>query len=76
MAEIWIGLFVGLIFFVSTITAYSFGIKHGRVVKNDGVPNINPVKAIDNIRESKENKVTMDTFTQGLQNILSYGDKG
>lgn len=70
-----VSILLGLIFFIATVTAYSLGIKHGRIVRNDGVPNVNPVKAVQQIKQDKEIKKQMDLFTEGLNNILSYGEE-
>jgi hypothetical protein len=72
--EILIGVFVGLLFFICTITAYIFGIKHGRTIKNDGVPNINPVKAYKVVKNDIKQDKQLDLFAEGLNNILSYGE--
>lgn len=75
MDELLIGIGLGLFFFYCTIFAYSLGIKHGRIVKHDGVPNVNPIKAVTDIKKESESKKQMDDITQGLQNILNYGNE-
>lgn len=72
--DILIGLVIGLVFFSATITAYIIGIKHGRVVKADGVPNINPVKAYKAVKADIQQSKQVDLFAEGLANILSYGE--
>jgi hypothetical protein len=72
--QILLGLAIGLVFFVATITAYSFGVKHGRIVKNDGIPNVNPVKTVKVMQKKAEEEKKSDEIAQGLSNILSYGD--
>jgi hypothetical protein len=72
--EIILGLVCGLVFFIATIVAYSFGVKHGRIVKDGGVPNVNPVSVYKDVLESKESKKQMDLFSDGLNNILNFGE--
>ena len=72
--QILLGLAIGLVFFIATIVAYSFGVKHGRIVKNDGIPNVNPVKAVKVMQKKAEEEKKHDEIAQGLSNILSYGD--
>lgn len=72
--EIFIGILVGLLYTVSTVVAYIIGIKHGRIIKNDGLPNISPIKIIDNSNKEKKQKKELDLFSEGLSNILNYGE--
>ncbi len=72
--EIIIGLLLGVVFFIATISAYTLGIKHGRIVKHDGIPNINPIGVLTERKTSKEIKQQHDEFMQGLQNILNFGE--
>lgn len=64
----------GILMFVSNIVAYSLGIKHGRVVKAGGVPEINPVKLYNKKQEEKAKKEEFDKFSEGLSNILNFGE--
>ena len=74
--EMFLGLLIGAVFFIATITAYSLGVKHGRIVKNDGVPNvnINPIKTYQTVKANAEAKKQMDLFTQGINNVLNFGE--
>jgi len=57
-----IGLIVGLVFFISTIKAYTLGIKHGKQLTNKEVPvfkmpdTMDPLKYIETLKEKKEEK--------------------
>lgn len=76
--QIAIGLFCGIVFFISTISAYCIGVKHGRCVKDDIQPviELNPVKVIkesvDKKKAEKEEKEQSDLILEGLYNIHSY----
>jgi hypothetical protein len=69
-----LSMIFGLIMFLATVSAYSIGVRHGRVVKDGGIPNINPIRVISNVKAEAETKKEMDKFTQGLHNIMSYGE--
>lgn len=56
--------------FFMCIKAYTLGLKHGKQIINNEVPEINPVKAMS--RANKKEEEQMDKITQGLENILSY----
>ena len=60
--------------FLMCVCAYSLGVKHGRTVKADGVPNVNPIKAYKAVKADIEQQKQVDMFAQGLQNILSFGE--
>jgi len=72
--QLILGLSLGLIFFLCTIYAYTTGLKHGKQLSNNNIPqlNINPVKAYKEHKEEKEVKKEVDKYTQGWQNILAY----
>lgn len=72
--DIILGLAIGLVFFIATITAYIIGIKHGRTIKADGVPNINPIKAVMDVKQDIDTKKQVDLFSEGLNNILNFGE--
>lgn len=60
--------------FFMCICAYSFGVKHGRIVSGGGVPNVNPIKAVEVVKAEKQAKQQMDVFAEGLQNIMNFGE--
>ena len=72
--ETFMSLVVGIFFFASVVVAYCMGIKHGRIIKDGGVPNINPVSVYRDVLESKESKKQMDLFSEGISNILNFGE--
>ena len=69
-----IGLLAGVVFFVCTISAYVLGIKHGKSIKHGGVPNLNPIKAHKEKKNQEVLKQEMDKFSEGLQNLLNFGE--
>lgn len=60
--------------YVTNIVSYSMGIKHGREVRQGGIPNINPVKSIKEHKKKEEEKAKQDNMQEGIQNILNYGE--
>ncbi|MFA5880553.1 MAG: hypothetical protein WC834_00030 [Eubacteriales bacterium] len=81
MTYLIIGMILGLWLFVATITAYTLGLRHGKMLVNGVVPqiNLNPVKAVLNAqqaiqtkRDDEKQKKTDDLISQGLANILAY----
>jgi len=72
--EILIGLGIGLVLFLCTIKAYTLGIKHGKQLISNSVPdvNLNPVKSFKQYVQDKETKKEDDLITEGLNNIFSY----
>lgn len=73
--EILAGICIGIFFFVSNIIAYAIGVKHGRIVKDGGIPNINPIKAYKTAKNDIKTDKQFDLFSEGLNNILNYGEK-
>ena len=72
--EIIIGIVAGILCFVSNVIAYTLGVKHGKIVKNNGIPNMNPVKAFQKKKDERVEKIKQDKFEEGLNNILSFGE--
>jgi hypothetical protein len=72
--ELILGLSLGLVLFLCTIIAYTTGLKHGKMLGNAVVPKIeiNPVKAVKQHIEAKEEKKQQDLAAEGWANILSY----
>lgn len=64
----------GFLFYLSNVVAYSFGVKHGRAAATGSIPNVNPIKVYKNKKEEEKKKVELDKFTEGLNNVLSYGE--
>lgn len=64
-----------VLLYFSNIFSYSMGVKHGRIVKNNGVPNVNPIEKVRERKKVKEEEKKIDNFAEGLNNILAYGDK-
>lgn len=73
--NIYIDIAIALFYFASTVTAYALGVKHGRIVRNDGQIELNPKKIIASKKQEKEAMEQVDQLTKGLQNILSFGDE-
>jgi hypothetical protein len=80
--EIAIGLCVGAILFLSTMTAYLTGLKHGKQLSNAIIPqvNINPVKpiveAIEQKKEEKQAEVLIDIMSADRESMLQAIKKG
>lgn len=72
MLMVIIALVVFLYF--SNIFSYSMGIKHGRIVKDGGRPNVNPVEIIKTNKETKLEKIKHDEYAEGLANIMAFGE--
>lgn len=73
MIAIVCGICAALLY-VTNIFSYSMGVKHGRVVKEGGVPQVNPVKIVEQKKQVKEDKVKQDLQQEGLTNILNFGE--
>lgn len=69
-----LGIVLGLFFFISTIAAYTLGLKHGKQLGNREMPtiNLNPVKAYTKHVEAKAEKTQQDLIDEGFKNIMSY----
>ena len=59
-----IGLLVGVAFFMSTIKAYTLGIKHGKQLINKEVPKIEPLKEIIQHFEAKKEEKHIESATE------------
>lgn len=75
------GLLIGAVFFVSTIFAYSLGLKHGKQLQKGEIPHVemNPVKVVEkvvgkiqHVQEKKQAKEEQDKMLKGLENLLAY----
>lgn len=70
--EILIGLFIGIVFFIATISAYILGIKHKKQIDQGVIPKINPVKVImDNVEQYRAEK-KQEESEEELADIMSY----
>jgi hypothetical protein len=69
--NILIGLIIGLVFFIATITAYTIGLKHGKLLSNNLTPKIelNPLKPILQAVEQKKEEAKA---TGELTDIMDY----
>ena len=73
MSEL-IGLSLGMVLFLCTITAYTLGIRHGRELAKGIMPrlSINPVKpilkAVERVKEEKKAK----ELGEELADVMSY----
>jgi len=73
MSEL-IGLGVGLVFFLCTITAYTLGLRHGRELAKGITPRLelNPIKpilkAVERVKEEKKVK----ELGEELADVMSY----
>jgi hypothetical protein len=80
--ETAIGLCVGAILFLCTMTAYITGLKHGKAMSNNQIPqvNINPVKpiveAIEQKKEEKQAEVLTDIMSADRESMLRAIKKG
>ncbi|QGZ99424.1 hypothetical protein [Dehalobacter restrictus] len=74
MVELVIGLCVGTIFFIVTILAYTLGIKHGKLLSQKIVPevNFNPIQAITKAVEQHKEKVEAEEASNDLDALLNY----
>jgi hypothetical protein len=72
--DILIGLSLGLVLFLCTISAYITGVEHGRELSKGNVPklNLNPVKAITKAVEQHKEEKKVDELTQELTTIMNY----
>ena len=72
--NILIGLAVGLVFFIATISAYTIGLKHGKLIQQGNIPkvNLNPVKAAYEAVEQHEQKKEEAKEAEELADIMSY----
>lgn len=70
--NILIGLIVGLVFFIATITAYTLGLKHEKQLSNNQIPvvNLNPVKPIVEAIEQHTAKKEQDKAVEELTDIM------
>jgi hypothetical protein len=80
--NILIGLIVGSVFFIATVKAYTLGLKHGRQLNNNQIPNIeiNPVKpiveAIEQKKEEKEAEILTNIFEYTSETAMQAIKKG
>jgi dihydropteroate synthase len=80
--NILIGLLIGGLFFIATITAYTLGLKHGKQLSNAVIPqvNINPIKpiveAIEQKKEEKEAEVLTNIFEYTSETAMQAIKKG
>jgi hypothetical protein len=66
-------IFATLLYFTN-ILSYVVGVRHGRTVKDNGVPQINPIKARTEHKQHKQEKQKNDLQREGLENILNFGE--
>lgn len=64
-----------VLLYFSNIFSYSMGIKHGRIVKDGGKPEINVVKTVKEHQQAKKEQNEQDLFVEGLNNIMAYGNE-
>ena len=65
MLDIIVGLVIGFVFFVATVAAYAVGVKHGRVIAEGRIPEMNPVKAVvEQVQEMKTEFVESREMTR------------
>ena len=74
MIELLIGLSLGAVLFIATITAYTLGLRHGRELSKGIMPRLelNPVKpilkAVERVKEEKKAK----ELGEELADVMSY----
>lgn len=74
------GLIIGLVFFYVTIYAYTLGLKHGRQLSNDEIPEVKtPIELIKEVKKDiKESKLQHEQaeadkkYTESLQKLINY----
>jgi len=74
MIELLIGLSLGAVLFIATVTAYTLGLRHGRELTKGITPRLelNPIKpilkAVERVREEKKVK----ELGEELADVMSY----
>ena len=74
MIELLIGLSLGAVLFIATVTAYTLGLRHGRELAKGIMPrlSINPIKpilkAMERVKEEKKAK----ELGEELADVMSY----
>ena len=73
MSEL-IGLGVGLVFFLCTITAYTLGLRHGRELSKGIMPrlDINPIRPILKVVERAKEEKRAKELGEELADVMSY----
>lgn len=74
MIYILVGTANGLLLFLCVLKAYALGLRHGKELIKGNAPTIklNPIQAIREHAEAKENKKQNDLIAEGLQNLMNY----
>ncbi len=69
-----IGLILGAVLFLCSISAYIMGLKHGKELSKGNVPkiDINPVKPIIKIIDKHEEKKKTEELVDDLDIMMSY----
>jgi hypothetical protein len=69
-----IGLILGLVFFIATVSAYCLGLQHNKQLSNGIVPklNLNPVKAITDTIERREQKKEEGKSESEFSEVMEY----
>ena len=73
MSEL-IGLSLGAVIFIITITAYTLGLRHGRELTKGNIPklSINPIPSIVRAVEKREEEKKAKELGEELADVMSY----
>jgi len=73
MSEL-IGLSLGAVIFIITITAYTLGLRHGRELTKGNIPklSINPIPSIVRAVEKREEEKRAKELGEELADVMSY----
>ena len=69
-----IGLSLGAVIFIITITAYTLGLRHGRELAKGNIPklSINPIPSIVRAVEKREEEKRAKELGEELADVMSY----
>ena len=73
MSEL-IGLSLGAVLFIATVTAYTLGLRHGRELTKGNIPklSINPIPSIVRAVEKREEEKRAKELGEELADVMSY----
>ena len=73
MSEL-IGLSLGAVLFIATVTAYTLGLRHGRELSKGIMPklSINPIPSIVRAVEKREEEKKAKELGEELADVMSY----
>lgn len=70
----FIGMAIGLCFYLSNIKAYTRGLQHGKDLDKGNVPsiNLNPVQAVREYKKEVKEEQQADIISKGIENLFNY----